>query len=123
MMIRSTLLTLSVLSGLLSAAPAFAHARLSAASPADGSAVSSSPEVVTLTFSEGLEPAFSHLTLTAPSGTVVQLDDETVGGEGSMVLSARPATALPPGRYIVHWQVLSTDGHKTMGSTSFTVSP
>lgn len=102
---------------------AFAHAHLSSSEPADGSSLTASPTRIALQFSEGLEPAFSHMIVSGPSGNPISLGDEIVGGPGDMELSSAPATPLQTGRYVIKWDVLSKDGHKTTGTTSFTVKP
>jgi methionine-rich copper-binding protein CopC len=40
-----------------------------------------------------------------------------------MGLSVPVIGTLQPGIYTVEWHALSTDGHKTTGSYSFTVKP
>lgn len=102
---------------------ASAHAHLSSSEPADGSSLTASPTRIVLQFSEGLEPAFSHMKVSGPSGEPVSLGNEIVGGHGDMELSSTPATPLKTGSYVVKWEVLSKDGHKTSGRTSFTVKP
>ena len=102
---------------------AWAHARLNTSEPADESLLTTSPATISLKFSEGLEPAFSHMTVTGPSGETVSLGSEVVGGQGDVELSSSPVTPLQPGRYVVKWDVLSKDGHKTNGMTTFTVKP
>jgi methionine-rich copper-binding protein CopC len=101
---------------------AFAHATLSRSSPADGERLAA-PTAFTLQFSEGLEPAFSHMTVSTSSGGPVGLTDEHVSGDGDNVLCASPSTPLPPGNYTIRWDVLSKDGHKTGGTRSFRVTP
>lgn len=100
---------------------ALAHAHLNTSEPADGSLLTTSPATISLKFSEGLEPAFSHMTVTGPSGETVSLGNGVVGGQGDVELSSSPVTPLQPGRYVVKWDVLSRDGHKTSGMTTFTV--
>jgi len=76
------------------AAPfARAHAFLDHAIPAVGSSVPASPAVVTLWFTQDLEPAFSDVTV-------------------------KP---LPPGTYTVSWHVVSVDTHPTEGTFTFEV--
>jgi methionine-rich copper-binding protein CopC len=102
---------------------AFAHARLIVSDPADGAQLRTSPETISLHFSESLEPAFSHLTLTAASGDPIKLDGEAVRGDDQGELAAAPISPLAPGSYVIKWDVLSTDGHKTSGTRKFTVLP
>lgn len=60
-------LRLSVaLAGMLTAAGAFAHAHLQQQIPTAGAQLSASPQTLTLSFSEGIEPAFSGVTVTGP---------------------------------------------------------
>ncbi|MBN0871238.1 copper resistance protein CopC, partial [Pseudomonas aeruginosa] len=60
-------LRLSVaLAGMLTAAGAFAHAHLQQQIPTAGAQLSASPQTLTLSFSEGIELAFSGVTVTGP---------------------------------------------------------
>ncbi len=96
---------------------AFAHAMLERASPPVGGSVSGSPGEVRLWFSEALEPRFSGVEVTGPSGRV--------GGRGS-VSGNQLVIGLPrlvPGTYRVNWHVISVDAHKTEGSFTFEVRP
>ena len=98
-------LRLSVaLAGMLTAAGAFAHAHLQQQIPTAGAQLSASPQTLTLSFSEGIEPAFSGVTADNPAEVTLPL-----------------AEALPPGEYTVAWHVVSVDGHKTKGQYTFSV--
>lgn len=104
---------------LLIASPSLAdaHASLSRANPSDGSALSTAPQEVTLTFTETLEPAFSKLTVTDTNGLEVSLGRPQVNG-ATMRVSLKP---LSSGIYRVNWRVLSSDTHKMEGSFTFRV--
>ena len=102
---------------------AFAHASLTRSVPPDGEFLNASPTEFALGFSEGLEPVFSHMTVSASSGEPVALNGEHGGGTGDSELSASPSSPLKPGSYTIKWVVLSKDGHKTSGTRSFTVTP
>ncbi len=52
--------------GLLTAAGALAHAHLQQQIPAAGAQLAASPQTLTLSFSEGIEPAFSGVSVTGP---------------------------------------------------------
>lgn len=108
---------------LLLAGPAMAHAHLEAATPAANAAVSASPSSLELTFSEGLNLAFSNVEITDAKGVAVATDKAALSGGEGTVLTIPIHSALPPGAYTVNWHVLSNDGHKTQGSYSFTVKP
>jgi methionine-rich copper-binding protein CopC len=67
----------------IGAAPSvWAHAFLDHASPAVGSSVPASPRVVTLWFTQDLEPAFSVVTVTNEAGQQVDLG-EAQNSQGS----------------------------------------
>ena len=104
------------------ATPAWAHAFLANASPAVGSTVRSAPSAVTIHFTEGVEPAFSSITVTDAAGMRVDAGSAQLGAGGDTSLVA-PLKALKPGIYTVLWHATATDTHKTRGSFTFTVSP
>lgn len=114
------ILATSLFATLLAAGMASAHAHLETAMPADGAKLTAAPNSISITLTENIEPAFSHLTLTAASGDLVPLTNEKADGKA---LSAMPSSTLSPGAYMVEWQILSVDGHKTSGSFGFTVEP
>jgi methionine-rich copper-binding protein CopC len=106
-----------------SAAPsAWAHAFLDHASPAVGSSVPTSPPVVTLWFTQDLEPAFSGVTVTDEAGQRVDLGKAQIsqGSPDELQIGLRP---LPPGTYLVSWHVVSVDTHPTEGTFTFHIKP
>ncbi|KAA0699985.1 Cu resistance protein [Neorhizobium sp. P12A] len=104
------------------ARPAFAHAELTTSSPADGSSVSASPTELDLSFSEALNLNFSGLTITGSDKSAIETGDPMLM-DGDKVLIVPVSQTLSAGAYTVYWHVLSTDGHKSSGSYSFTVTP
>ncbi|OZI34578.1 hypothetical protein CAL29_13855 [Bordetella genomosp. 10] len=110
---------------LLAALPqmAWAHAHLKQSSPAKDAVVQTSPAQVTASFTEGLEPAFSSLTLVDAAGKPVDGAKAAPAPGDDKTLVLPVATPLPAGAYTVKWQALSKDGHKTQGDWSFTVKP
>jgi methionine-rich copper-binding protein CopC len=106
----------------LAATAAFAHAQLVKAAPAVGSTVTSASEI-RLTFSEGVEPRFSKIALTAAGGAAIMLGAAKIEPGDATVFVAPIAKPLPPGVYTVHWSAVSTDTHHTQGDFSFTVKP
>ena len=116
-MMRSiTVLALALVLGAGTTA-ARAHAMLAGAQPRVGSSVSSAPRQVTLSFTQQLEPGFSSITVTGPSGQQVSAGRASVSGTTMSV----PLRAAGPGTYRVNWRALSVDTHTTEGSFSFTV--
>src|SRR5579859_1544063 len=112
-MIRSLLLAGAVFCAGLSAAEA--HAFLDTAEPGVGATVTAAPGAVTLTFTEGLEPRFSSVTVEDAGGQRVDLGDAHQV-EGSPTRFAVGLKPLAPGRYTVLWRATSVDTHKTKGS-------
>jgi methionine-rich copper-binding protein CopC len=104
------------------ATAAFAHAQLEKATPPVGGTVVSASEI-RLTFSEGVEPRFSKVTLTGPGGAAVPLAPAKTEPGDQAVLIAPIAKALAAGTYTVHWQAVSVDTHRTQGTFQFTVKP
>ncbi|CAB3849031.1 copper homeostasis periplasmic binding protein CopC [Achromobacter anxifer] len=101
----------------------WAHAHVGTSSPAKDAVVKTAPASITLTLTEGLEAAFSSLTLLDASGKVVPTDKSALAPGDNKTLVLPLGKALPAGAYTVKWQALSKDGHKTHGSWSFTVQP
>ncbi len=104
----------------LQAATAEAHAFLDHASPAVGSAVPSAPAVVTMWFTQQLEPAFTTATVTDKSGKPVDAGPAQIDPKDPTKLQVR-LKPLPPGTYTVTWHALSVDTHTTQGHFTFEV--
>jgi methionine-rich copper-binding protein CopC len=114
-------LLLSVDLALSAAGPAAqAHAFLDHASPAVGSSVAAAPPVLSLSFTQELEPAFTRVTVTNEAGQRVDLGNAQVlpGAPAELRVGLRP---LPPGTYTVSWRVVSVDTHPTEGRFQFTI--
>lgn len=105
---------------MLIAATAWAHAFLDHASPAVGSTVPTAPPVISLWFTQGLEPAFSSVSVTDASGARVDGGDAKVDAKDATLLTVS-LKKLPPGTYTVKWRVVSVDTHTTDGDFNFTV--
>ncbi|WP_054110204.1 copper homeostasis periplasmic binding protein CopC [Brevundimonas sp. AAP58] len=101
-----------------SASPVAAHARLVAATPADGATVSA-PRTVALTFSERFAAPFSTVEVEDGRGRAVVLT-KTVSEDGK-TLGGSFSTPLPAGTYRVTWAIAAADGHRMTGNYSFTV--
>ena len=111
-----------ILAFAFAATPAFAHAQLEKASPAVGGTVSRASEI-RLTFSEGVEPRFTKVSLTGPGGAAVPLGAAKTAPNNQAVLIAPIAKPLAAGVYTVHWHAVSVDTHHTQGTFQFTVKP
>ena len=111
-------LSLFALLLLASASPAFAHARLLKAQPAEGARIKS-PTHIVLTFSEALEPAFSGALLMDKDGRNVSGEPVKVSGR---VITLAP-DHLEPGDYTVSWHSVGHDAHRLEGRLHFHVRP
>jgi methionine-rich copper-binding protein CopC len=104
-----------------SGGPVSAHAFLDTASPRVGSRVAIAPGEVRLSFSEPVEAAFCTVTIAGPPGFGGA--ERPKGGPGDRRILIAPLRApTPPGRYVVHWRVVSVDSHVTQGDFQFEVA-
>jgi methionine-rich copper-binding protein CopC len=99
---------------------AFARAQLEKATPPVGGTVAAASEI-RLEFSEGVEPRFSDVTLTATGGASVPLGPAKTEAGKASVLIVPIAKPLAPSTYTVRWHAVSVDTHHTRGSFQFTV--
>jgi copper resistance protein C len=109
-----------MLSGFISQ-QASAHAHLKTETPAADSVLTVSPTELSLGFSEGIEPDFSKITLTDASQKAVKTGKMALAANDNTQAVLPLSDALHAGKYIVSWNVVSVDGHKTHGQYSFTV--
>ncbi|MEW5562165.1 CopC domain-containing protein YobA [Enterobacter asburiae] len=110
-----------LLTCLFSTAAAFAHAHLKQQSPAANAQVTTVPQALTLSFSEGIEVKFSGITVTGPQQAKVPLGAVKLNEKDSKELIVPVEQSLKPGDYTVDWHVVSVDGHKTQGQYHFSV--
>ncbi|HBU6129563.1 MULTISPECIES: CopC domain-containing protein YobA [Enterobacter] len=97
-----------------------AHAHLKQQSPAADSQVAP-PQVLTLNFSEGIEPGFSGVVVTDAQKQVIKTGTASRDEKNKAQLTVPLEQTLAPGAYRVDWHVVSVDGHKTKGSYHFSV--
>jgi len=98
-----------------------AHAHLQSSAPAAKAQVTTSPDVLTLNFSEDIEAAFSGVTLLDSAQKPVETTKARVEADQKNRLIVGLSQPLKAGSYQVNWHVLSVDGHKTAGSYRFSV--
>ena len=96
------------------------HAFPNHSDPKVGSTVSGSPAQVRIWFDGALEPAFSTLMVHNADGKMIDKSDGRVDPADPKLLRVSVPT-LPPGTYLVIWNVVARDGHKTNGQFSFTI--
>ncbi|MGH3730539.1 MAG: copper resistance protein CopC [Micromonosporaceae bacterium] len=113
---------LAVVAGALAAlcwaAPAVAHAALLGSSPANGAVVEDAPSVVTLRFSEPVEPVPGQVRILAPDGGRADNGEPRASG-GEVRITMRDGA--PKGTYLVTFRVVSADGHPVTGGFTFSV--
>ncbi|PXW19050.1 copper homeostasis periplasmic binding protein CopC [Pantoea sp. JKS000250] len=100
---------------------AAAHAHLQSSAPAAKAQVTTSPDALTLNFSEDIEAAFSGVTLLDNAQKPVETTKARVEADQKNRLIIGLSQPLKAGSYQVNWHVLSVDGHKTSGSYRFSV--
>jgi copper transport protein len=102
----------------LESGPAGAHAVQVGSSPRPNEQLAVPPDVISIAFSEPIEPSVSTIQLWDASPQ--QIDLPAVRAEGSETLTVDVPDDLPPGLYTVIWRNLSTvDGHTWSGSFPF----
>ena len=100
----------------LASTHAMAHAILVQSSPADQASLQAGEQMLQLRYNSKIDHTLSRLTL---QGTNAQMTLPLVTGSPADTLAAK--VDLSPGAYVIHWQVLATDGHMTRGDVHFTV--
>ncbi len=116
-MLKRTFAVLAI--ALLAAVPAFAHSHPTKMSPDKGETVAA-PTMVSVEFSEALEPKFSSLTLTDDKDAVVSKVPSVVDPADAKHMTLALPT-LAPGVYTVKWVTTALDAHHLEGKYTFTV--
>lgn len=96
----------------------WAHAYPAVSIPNNGATVKEPPREVQIQFTEGVEIAFSQITVKGPNGEVVSQGKLRQLADDTLAIDLKP---LNPGNYTVEWQVLSVDTHVTEGLLRFTM--
>jgi copper resistance protein C len=123
---KNTLLNSSLARGLVAALTltvaqlAHAHAYPTHQAPSAGSTVTTSQKDVAIDFDDGLEPAFSAITVTDAQGKPVTSGKAVVDPANKKHMSVA-LNPLTPGDYTVAWVAVAEDGHRTQGHYTFTV--
>lgn len=101
---------------LLATAPAFAHATLVRADPADGAMLAAVPARLSLSFSEPVAPLV--LDLVRPDGSSLRQRQYAVNQ--NTIAIELPKT-LGEGTHLLVWRVVSADGHPVSGVLTFSI--
>ncbi len=94
-----------------------AHARFTGADPAPGAVLGESPAELLLHFNEPVQPLAIKLLDTKGRNLAAGLPVEAIDNR----VRLRLAAALPDGRYLLSYRVLSADAHPVAASFGFTV--
>ena len=114
---------LTALVSLATMTRAKAHAFIDKTDPLVGGKVAQAPAEVRLWYTQGLEPAFSHVQVLDAAGKEVDQKDARVDPKNNHRLSVSLPPGLGAGTYKVVWRVVSVDTHVTEGSFTFRVEP
>ena len=101
-------------------APAHAHAELRSTDPADGAALPTPPERITLEFTASVEVALASVRVVDGNGTEVEVGSPR-HPDGSPRLLSVELPDLVPGSYAVAWRAVSADAHPLQGAFVFQV--
>jgi len=107
-----------LLTGLMLATVAIAHAILLSSTPAAKQVVRGPDVPVMLRFNLRIDGKRSRITLVSSDGaqSALPIQDQ----KSADVLNAE-AKGVKPGSYVLRWQVLANDGHITRGEVPFQV--
>ena len=117
---RKACALLSVALAVLSPSALQAHAYLVKSIPAQRAVLYRAPAKIQLWFNERLEPRYSSLIVLDAAGKSIDLGEPEITKDDPKRLSAT-VKALPPGRYVVNYRVLSVDGHLVQNQFPFTI--
>ena len=99
---------------------AAAHTALAGSDPVDGATEGAAPTVVTLTFTEDINPTVANVVVNSSDGRNWVAGTPVVAGPE---IRASVSPNLPEGGdYTIGYRVVSEDGHPVSGSVSFTVA-
>lgn len=115
-LVRRILLAVGILmSVLLQAAPASAHAVLESATPADRAVLAEPPRQFVLRFDEPV--VVTDLRLVDQYGRQVQVATTTADS----LIDGTIAEDMAPGTYTLSYRIISSDGHPVAGATQFQI--
>jgi methionine-rich copper-binding protein CopC len=113
---------LAVCLGWLAPTNLLAHAYLVKSVPAKRAVLYRAPAKIQLWFNERLEPSYSSFTLIGSDGNPLVIGKPEVSRDDLKQLSVS-VKALPAGRYVIKYRVLSVDGHVVQDEFSFSIKP
>lgn len=103
------------------AAPAAAHAAVTASDPADASRLETAPRAVTITFSEGVSAESGYLKVVNGRGQQVSEGGTTHPNGDQTKITIGLRSGLGDDSYVVSYRIGSADSHPITGAFSFVV--
>ena len=98
-----------------------AHLALEASFPKEDATVATSPETVTLWFTEAPQMAGTSVRLLPKGGEPLDLEPAMAKENDSSVVVLDVSETLADGDYEVMWRAMAQDGHTIRGDFGFTV--
>jgi methionine-rich copper-binding protein CopC len=111
--------SLAVLAVSLLATSAYAHPKLTSATPAADVASKVSPTEIKLNFNEGVIAKFSSVEIKDESGKTIPTGVAVTDPKDQKQLVVPLPTPLTAGHYTVSWHAVSVDTHRVKGEYSF----
>jgi methionine-rich copper-binding protein CopC len=111
--------SLAVLAVSLLATSAYAHPKLTSATPAADVASKVSPTEIKLNFTEGVIAKFSGAEIKDESGKTIPTGIAVTDPKDQKQLIVPLPTPLTAGHYTVSWHAVSEDTHRVKGEYSF----
>jgi len=111
-----------VLVATFAASSAFAHAKLVATAPADGSVVAA-PTEIRLKFDEPVEVKLTGVDLSGSAGNAIATGAASADAADPSTVVIPVSGALKAGSYKAHWHAVSDDMHRVEGDFAFEVKP
>jgi methionine-rich copper-binding protein CopC len=118
--LRAAVLSISLVFLCVLPEASWGHAFPDHSDPKVGSTVSVSPTQVRIWFDGDLEPAFSTIMVHNADGKMVDNRNGRVDPSDPTLLEVS-VPRLSAGTYLVIWNVVARDGHRTMGQYTFIV--
>ncbi len=117
---KQTFRTVALLACGLVGASAFAHAKLQASVPADGSTVSPAPSELRFQYNEAVETPLCAVKVIGP-GEAEVTTVKVAGDKDDPKTLVLALPKLAAGSYRAEWAAVGHDGHRTKGEIHFAV--
>ncbi len=113
---------LAVLIVVFAGGAASAHNSFDSSAPADGASLTQSPAELSLKFTKDVELDTLTVRVQISDGTSTKLTSPRFGPSGTTEALYDLVPALKPGKTIIRWKLVGTDGHAVVGTITFTIA-